>query len=1101
MQFVAKKPSTKAATLQVRPLLQPRPNLDPALQRRQALHRHLFTFTARPAGAQRQVASPVLKAAQLHSEELHRLARQRLELRQHVGSLSAVMPDGATEGSAGQSAQPSFPTPINTQPQSPADWVAVMRQSAEATEGRRLDPKAYGQFTALQRQVAGHLTQAFRVDRQPASERHQAFAAHLVQLQGHVLSRPVAQVVLGTLPAGERGAVQRAVDDLQAREAQQRQRGEQVLRLQALQRQLADLDEQATQPVLQRIQACRGSGNPLPEAIRRHLEQGLNHDLSRVRIHDDTEADKLAKGVNAVAFTTGTDIFFQAGKFNPNTRTGLELLAHEVTHTVQQAQGRVGRGIDPDAGLESEAQVTGARLASSFTPTSFLSPPRHRAQRAPKGQGPLTPKHAAQRLAPDARTVQRSLWGDWWKTFQNKALEVALESAARIPNGEVIVSAFKRSQAVFQKIFANPGGFFANLFRSVKNGFLLFKGNIATHLRTALVDWLTGTSIAATGGVLVFPKSLDGKELLGFGMNVLGLNTATLVARLSQRYGAANVQKAQGQLAVLQQARAGLHKLNDFRSLDAKAKDGMLSAAKSYAIQTVAQQAVVWVTGFLATGGLGPVAKAAFSLVSTFLQNARTFGQVGKGVLDSVQDIASGQLSAASKKVEQNLGQVTGLVLKFVSKLLGLDKIGGALRKGLAAVQKPINAAIDRIVGSKPVQAVFQKLKGAGSALTSAAGKGLRNIWTAVSSSGPSLTARTPVKGTKHHLWVEIQGERPVVIMASNPLPLREQLAQMEKEAAAFLTGPEKAQVDQVQQDANQMVDKGIEDMLQYVRTRPRNPNPTADEAWLRANTQVIRGELAKKGKALITRVNARVAPAVALLDRRVPSRDDLDAAIDKAGGIVAFLQALAAGKPGLGIDRAQFAALWDRTTAGKAKHRLLIKTRFRQAMPGHHEWLPCDLILEVIEREFQSRQLLAPVQWVNFQHMTRSKTQYIVFQKPKVLNGKAVIQGHSGATVFGTRNLRGQMNYADETAGQPNFHNDLRAAFRNNSDHASLVTSIRGVMAQHLWDGKRSFGMEIHPQSYWRSDKNTYLNFKQDYATISATITQQYGQIWRAIR
>ncbi|WP_229779670.1 eCIS core domain-containing protein, partial [Deinococcus knuensis] len=388
------------------------------------------------------------------------------------------------------------------------------------------------------------------------------------------------------------------------------------------------------------------------EAIQRHLEQGLNHDLSRVRIHDDAEADKLAKGVNAIAFTTGTDIFFQAGQFNPNTQSGLELLAHEVTHTVQQSQGRVGTGIDPDTGLEDEARLSGARLARTFTPASFQKSSRRPVTAVPRRLAPLTATHAAQRFAA-GRTVQRSAWGDWWKTFQNKALEAALEGAARVPNGPTIVAAFKRSAAVFGKIMANPGGFFANLFQSVKNGFLLFKGNIAAHLKTALVDWLTGTSIAVTRGVVAFPKSLDGKELLGFGMNVLGLNTATLVSRLSQRYGAANVQKAQGQLAVLQQARSGLHTLNDFRSLDAKARDGILSAAKSYAVQTVAQQAVVWVTGFLATGGLGPVAKAAFSLVSTFLQNARTFGQVGKSVLSSMQDIASGQLSAASRNIEQ----------------------------------------------------------------------------------------------------------------------------------------------------------------------------------------------------------------------------------------------------------------------------------------------------------------------------------------------------------------------------------------------------------------------------------------------------------------
>ncbi|WP_291431881.1 DUF4157 domain-containing protein [Deinococcus sp.] len=171
-------------------------------------------------------------------------------------------------------------------------------------------------------------------------------------------------MVLGMVPPSERLPLQRATDEALQRQRAQEQAALNFGTLTSLQRQMAELDAEATQPVLQRIQARRGAGNPLPEAIQRHLEGGLNYDLSRVRIHDDAEADKLAKGVNAVAFTTGTDIFFQAGQFNPNTQSGLELLAHEVTHTVQQSQGRVGTGIDPDAGLEAEARSVGKRLAA-----------------------------------------------------------------------------------------------------------------------------------------------------------------------------------------------------------------------------------------------------------------------------------------------------------------------------------------------------------------------------------------------------------------------------------------------------------------------------------------------------------------------------------------------------------------------------------------------------------------------------------------------------------------------------------------------------------------------------------------------------------------
>jgi hypothetical protein len=423
MQYVAKKSSTKPAAVQPRPILQNPSAPTPAVQRRQQAQRALQRFTVRPTTLQRQVAAPVLRAAELHRQETGQLTARQQAVRRQVTALASVLPDGAVETALQRQGHSAAPAPAVTEPRSPSDWVTVMRRRAEQAEGQRLDPKAYGQFTALQRQVAGQLTAAFRQDRQPAGARHAAFAGHLVTLQRHALSRPVAQVVLGSFPAGERLAVQRAVDELQAQDALQRRQDEQALTLHSLQRQLADLDEQATKPVTERIQALRGSGNPLPEAVRRHLEQGLNHDLTRVRIHDDAEADKLAKGLNAVAFTTGTDIYFRSGKFNPNTQSGLELLAHEVTHTVQQSRGRVGKGIDPDAGLEDEARTMGSKLARVMPTAKSLMPPDphapgvytraaalRRVQEGAAHHTLLSPLRALQRQTD--LTVQRSFVGD-----------------------------------------------------------------------------------------------------------------------------------------------------------------------------------------------------------------------------------------------------------------------------------------------------------------------------------------------------------------------------------------------------------------------------------------------------------------------------------------------------------------------------------------------------------------------------------------------------------------------------------------------------------------------------------------------------------------
>ncbi|MBZ9752717.1 DUF4157 domain-containing protein [Deinococcus sp. HMF7604] len=345
--------------------------------------------------AQRQAVQAPLRAASLERQETARVQVQRQAVQSEPVGLT--LPAGALEAALQRQVQTAAPVPAK--PQTPSDWVTVMRARAEEVDGKALDTRQYAQFTSLQRQVAQTLAQGFKTDSGPAAARYETYGEHLASLQRHAISAPVSRVVMGMVPGSERPALQRAVDLAVQRHEIQAAQDAQAVQAVALQRQLADLDAEATQPVLQRIQARRGSGNPLPETVQRHLEQGLNHDLSKVRIHDDAEADLMAKGVNAMAFTTGTDIFFQSGKFSPNTQSGLELLAHEVTHTVQQSQGRVGKGIDPDAGLESEARSMGSKLAQVMPSPKTLMPP------SPHAPGVYN-KQAALQRAQDG-TVQR----------------------------------------------------------------------------------------------------------------------------------------------------------------------------------------------------------------------------------------------------------------------------------------------------------------------------------------------------------------------------------------------------------------------------------------------------------------------------------------------------------------------------------------------------------------------------------------------------------------------------------------------------------------------------------------------------------------------
>lgn len=119
------------------------------------------------------------------------------------------------------------------------------------------------------------------------------------------------------------------------------------------------------------IQAsCRG-GAPLPPAAQRTLESGLGADLGAVRVHADGGADRLARAVQADAFTTGSHIFFRSGSYAPASSAGFERLAHEATHVVQQAAGPVSGTVtadgislsDPGDRHEREAERTARHLA------------------------------------------------------------------------------------------------------------------------------------------------------------------------------------------------------------------------------------------------------------------------------------------------------------------------------------------------------------------------------------------------------------------------------------------------------------------------------------------------------------------------------------------------------------------------------------------------------------------------------------------------------------------------------------------------------------------------------------------------------------------
>ncbi len=112
------------------------------------------------------------------------------------------------------------------------------------------------------------------------------------------------------------------------------------------------------------------SGQPLDTATRAMMEPRFGHDFSQVRVHTDGPAAESAEALNARAYTVGQDLVFGPGEYAPGSSDGQRLLAHELTHVVQQSAGPVSGSLmtsgvsisQPSDGFEQAADQAAAQV-------------------------------------------------------------------------------------------------------------------------------------------------------------------------------------------------------------------------------------------------------------------------------------------------------------------------------------------------------------------------------------------------------------------------------------------------------------------------------------------------------------------------------------------------------------------------------------------------------------------------------------------------------------------------------------------------------------------------------------------------------------------
>jgi hypothetical protein len=135
-----------------------------------------------------------------------------------------------------------------------------------------------------------------------------------------------------------------------------------------------DSETSRVPPIVQDV--LRSSGRPLDDATRAFMEPRFGHDFSHVRVHTHAKAVESAKAVNALAYTVGSNIVFDESRYGPETKSRRQLIAHELSHTLQQKGGVTGAATtvsDLGGAAEREAENLADQIITGSTVQLFAS--------------------------------------------------------------------------------------------------------------------------------------------------------------------------------------------------------------------------------------------------------------------------------------------------------------------------------------------------------------------------------------------------------------------------------------------------------------------------------------------------------------------------------------------------------------------------------------------------------------------------------------------------------------------------------------------------------------------------------------------------------
>jgi hypothetical protein len=378
----------------------------------------------------------------------------------------------------------------------------------------------------------------------------------------------------------------------------------------------------------------------------------------------------------------------------------IDAVATYVEGKIAEAKRRVARGkADVDqfvAGLDKSVAEFG-REASASIAADFEAMTGEIDQRRDHLVDSLVQKFSESQARVSAleqklREENKSLW----QRIYDATVGV-IEMIIRFKN--MLLDVLARAAGVIGAIISDPIGFLGNLIDGVQAGLDQFVANIEAHLKEGLMGWLFG---AMEGAGIQVPETFDLKGILSIVLQVLGLTYTNIRKRAVGLLGEETVSRLEQVAEIFKilvtEGPAGLwqmlmEKLGDI-------KDMILEQIRNWVIEEIIKAGILWLVSLLnPASAFIKACKAIYDIVMFFIERGKQILDLVNAILDTISAIASGNIQAMADKVEGALARMIPVAISFLASLLGLGGISEKIREIIETIQKPVNAAIDWVIG------------------------------------------------------------------------------------------------------------------------------------------------------------------------------------------------------------------------------------------------------------------------------------------------------------------------------------------------------------------------------------------------------------------